>query len=106
MTSMPRLKSPALQRAIIALLLGHLLAVVAMAGSSRLHQWVHHDADANGHECAVTLFLHGGYAGSAAPLILVASMAFMLVRFERPRPVWVASLFLSRGVLEHAPPAA
>jgi hypothetical protein len=35
------------------------LLVQAMAAVPAFHAWLHHDASDPGHECAVTLFLHG-----------------------------------------------
>jgi hypothetical protein len=52
-----------------------LLAV--LAASPALHQWLHHDAGAADHDCAVTLFQHG--AGAAAAAIAVAATVWTVV---------------------------
>jgi hypothetical protein len=39
--------------------LGVFLLVQIMAAVPAFHAWAHHDAGDPGHECAVTLFLHG-----------------------------------------------
>ena len=47
-------------QAVLALLLaGLVLLLDAMAAAPQLHELIHHDADAPGHECAVTIFAHG-----------------------------------------------
>jgi hypothetical protein len=91
-------------------LLAHLLAVMALAALPKVHDLVHghpHDHDHDHvHECAVTVFLQGGYSASVATPIIIGAMAWTLQAFIRPSPVWVESLFLSRSVLEHAPPVS
>ena len=42
-----------------ALLIFLILLLNAMAACPGLHELIHHDADAPGHECAVTLLAHG-----------------------------------------------
>jgi len=47
-------------KAFIALVLvGMILFLDAMAACPALHELIHHDADKPGHECAVTMFMHG-----------------------------------------------
>ena len=46
----------------------HFFAGMAMAASPALHKLVHHDADADDHDCAATLFVHGGCDLSLAPV--------------------------------------
>lgn len=86
----------------------HLLALLALAASPRLHQWVHPDADNDDHDCAVVVFLHGG--GTAAPGPVVApglvGTGHPTILAALPRPVFVPSVFAAGGVFEHAPPAA
>ncbi len=43
-----------------------------MAASPELHHWLHRDAGAAGHECAVTLFLHG-VETAAPPAVAIAA---------------------------------
>ena len=45
--------------ALAALLAGIVLFLDAMAACPALHELIHHDADQPGHECAVTMFMHG-----------------------------------------------
>lgn len=47
------------QAVLASLLAGLVLLLDAMAASPNLHELIHHDADAPGHECAVTIFAHG-----------------------------------------------
>lgn len=44
---------------LASLLVGLVLLLGAMAAAPNLHELIHHDADAPGHECAVTIFAHG-----------------------------------------------
>lgn len=99
---------PAGRRLVAALVLAHLLAVLVLAASPRLHAWIHPDADDDDHDCAAVLFLHGGVDG-AAPLPLIAAaplvLAAVLVAAVRPA-AFVPSVFARGRVFEHAPPAA
>ena len=100
-----------LHHAVLGILLAHLLAVMALAALPKVHDLVHdhahgHDHDHyHAHECAVTVFLNGGYSASIAVPIIIGAMAWTLLAFIRPSRVWVENLFLSRSVLEHGPPA-
>ena len=99
------LQSIAFRRGIVALLLAQLLMVLAMAASPQLHQWVHHDAGDDGHECAVTLFSHSGCDTVAAVVIVAAFVAVVLGNAVQGHLVGVESLYQARSVLEHAPPS-
>ena len=48
-----------------------LLAVLAVCPAA--HQWLHHDADHEDHECAVTLFVHGITTPLAAVALVLIS---------------------------------
>lgn len=96
-------------RVLAALLLAHLCAVLALAASPRLHQWLHGDADRDDHDCAVVLFLHGGTDEAVGPL---PTPGFVLeaVNFV-PQAVpaagrFVPSVFATGAVFEHGPPVA
>lgn len=104
MSRVIRIQSFVFQRAIVALLVAQLLAVVAMTVCPALHHWAHHDSDSQEHECLVTLFAHGGFDGAPVALVLVIFLAVSRQCLQRPNVVWIESLFLSRRVLEHAPP--
>ena len=86
-------------------MLAHVLALLALSASPRLHHWVHPDADDDDHDCAAVLFLHGGCdqapAAVVVPACACAPQEIPAVAF---RQVWVASVFAGSGVLEHAPP--
>lgn len=100
------LKSLAFRRTVVGLVLAHFLAIMAMAALPQLHELAHADAGCGEHYCAVTLFRQGSTDAPVATVLLVICLAFVLRPFDRPRPLWVESLFLSRSVLEHAPPTA
>jgi hypothetical protein len=98
---------PAFLRAIVCVVLAHFLAVMAMAASPQAHELVHHDAHQAAHHCAVTDMLSGGTGdGLPAQPFTVATILphqfFSVAEFD---PLWIASLFLTGCVLEHAPPA-
>lgn len=96
------------RQALAALLLAHLLAVVAMAASLRMHHWLHADADDAGHDCAVTLFLHGGGGTAPEPTVVPAFAGQETAVFATawPPTVFVPTVYAESGVLEHAPPTA
>ena len=64
----PYLK-PSFHALIAALLVAFVLLLDAMVACPGLHEMVHSDADQAGHECAVTLFIHG-QVDSAAVLVV------------------------------------
>jgi len=61
--------------ALAALLVGTILFLDAMAACPALHELIHHDADKPGHECAVTMFMHGKVESATVevPVIIAAS---------------------------------
>jgi len=97
---------PAFARVIVAVMLAHFLAVLAMAASPDLHELAHHDEHEESHHCVVTAMLSGG-AGDGAPpqsftvAAILPHQFFSVAEFD---PLWIASLFLTGCVLEHAPP--
>jgi hypothetical protein len=66
----PIFKCPG-QALISALLVALVLLLDAMVASPGLHELLHADADQAGHECAVTMFLHG-QVDSAVVLVAIA----------------------------------
>ena len=96
------------QKAVVCLLIAHLLIVVVLAASPHLHQLLHHDADHGSHKCVVTIMISGGSDGSPAPQVLEAG-AFLPTSFNFSQETHspdVTPLFLSAHVFEHAPPFA
>jgi hypothetical protein len=64
-------------RTLAALLGAMVLFLAALAASPSLHEWLHHDADEPGHECSVTVFMHGQVsAATVAPVIAVFGALF------------------------------
>ena len=90
-----------------AVLLAHLLALLVLAASPRLHQWLHGDADEADHDCAAVLFSHGGVeqvGGTvAAPGFVVQTVGFAPLAAETAR-AFVPSTFAGSRVFEHGPP--
>ncbi|HEV7923947.1 MAG TPA: hypothetical protein VGR14_01230 [Verrucomicrobiae bacterium] len=83
-----------------AFCLGVFLLVQTMAAVPALHTWLHQDASAPGHECAVTLFLNG-QVHSPTTEVAVAPCAALLFSYAPPRGVDFVSadvrLLPSRG---------
>ena len=92
-------------RMAAAVLVCHFVIGLVLAASPSLHHFLHHDSQANGHVCFATNLAAGNCEGppSAAGLLVPAA------RVCRDEPVlttdWVASVFQTGAVFEHAPPA-
>jgi hypothetical protein len=70
-----------------------------------LHELVHHDADDEHHDCAVTLFLAGQVEQPAMEPIVISHPAPVPLPLDQSYvPRWCGSFFLSCRQLEHAPP--
>ena len=96
---------PLFRRLIAALTLAHLVAVLALAASPRLHHWVHPDEQDDDGDCAVVLFLHGGCNQAPAPLIVPGCAdIWQTTDAIVTEPIRVPSVFAVCGVLEQAPP--
>jgi hypothetical protein len=101
-----RIRSTAIPRIIASVVVAHLLLVVTMAAAPRLHSFFHHDADHGDHTCAVTDMLSGGGGDDALNqrLTVDAILPHQFCSVAEFDPEWIASLFLTNRVLEHAPP--
>jgi hypothetical protein len=70
-----------------------------------LHELIHHDADDEHHDCAVTLFLAGQVEHPATDPIVIAKPAAVPVPLDQRYDTQsCGSFFLSCRILEHAPP--
>lgn len=82
-----------------------LVVVQAMAASGEIHHHLHDHSDDPGHECAVTLMLHGGYDEVIPDMVSVEIAA---ASPDVPVLALMASdvqpSHLVGGVLAHAPP--
>jgi hypothetical protein len=93
-------------RRLTAAVLAALLVLLGVAAVWHpLHEHLHADADADDHECGITLLAVGHVnsdspAGVVAPPVPVTWVALV----GSPRTVWVEGLFARICVLEHAPP--
>lgn len=87
-------------------LIAHLLAIVAMAASPRLHEVAHHDADHGDHNCAVTLFAGGSADAAGKPAVFTAAAleCVEMVRMEQVGEVFLAGV--EGRIRERAPPAS
>jgi hypothetical protein len=81
----------------------HWASVLAVCPS--LHELVHHDADDEHHDCAVTLFLAGQVEQPALDPIVLPEPAALPIPLDQSNDTqsW-GSFFLSCRMLEHAPP--
>ena len=98
---------PAFLRGIVSVVLAHFLAVLVMAASPHAHDLAHDDAGDSGHHCAVTDMLSGG-TGDGLPaqsFTVAAILPHQFCSVAEFDPLWIAALFLTGCVLEHAPPA-
>jgi hypothetical protein len=91
---------------IAALFLAAMLQWAAtLAVCPTLHELIHHDADDEHHDCAVTLFLAGQVEQAfIEPISLGQSARVELLLLRTYGAVVCGSFFLSRCILEHAPP--
>ena len=91
-------------RALALAVIAHLVLALGMAANHEIHEWIHGDAEHEEHECVVKLLLHGGCDTVVVeePVIAVRPLArepaLALALADVP------SVFLTGGVLEHAPP--
>jgi len=88
---------------LLSLAMLHWAMILAVC--PELHELIHHDADDEHHECAVTAILSGGIEHTpTVPVVVdVPAPAFgcFVASFDA-QPA--ASFFLSCCILEHAPP--
>jgi hypothetical protein len=70
-----------------------------------VHELIHHDADDEHHDCAVTMFLAGQVEQTPIEPIVVTKPSPVEQLPERLfETVTASSFFLSCRILEHAPP--
>ena len=81
-----------------------LLWLLALAASPSLHELVHPDADHEDHDCAVTVFLSGGFGQVVAePVIRQPHLEFAYFSPGETRQRIIICPII-RSILEHAPP--
>ena len=91
---------------VAAFLAAAFLWVIALSGSSQLHQRVHSDANRVEHTCAVTMIASGSYNYAAHGLLVTAPIpTHQFPKIPALIPRWVQSPFLGACIFEHAPPA-
>jgi hypothetical protein len=67
------------------------LALSLLAIQPSLHRFIHKDADAPGHECAVTMFAHGQVDAAAAAPPTFCPPALVVFSETFPRIVFVST---------------
>lgn len=71
----------------------------------RVHELIHHDADNEHHDCAVTLFLSGQVEQSTVDPISITRPALVQMAIDQDYETQsLGSFFLNCRILEHAPP--
>jgi len=102
----PEVSTVATGTAVVTLFLAAMLqwaAVLTVCPS--VHELVHHDADDEHHDCAVTLFLTGQVEQALTdPIIIGRAASIELFLRQMGDSAACGSFFLSRSILEHAPP--
>jgi hypothetical protein len=100
------MSNPSAGATVVALFLAAMLqwaAVLAVCPS--VHELIHHDADDEHHDCAVTLFLAGQVEQALIDPIIIWQPAQSELPVSRTCDALAAgSFFLSCRILEHAPP--
>jgi hypothetical protein len=100
------ISNPSAGATVVALFLAAMLqwaAVLAVCPS--VHELIHHDADDEHHDCAVTLFLAGQVEQALIDPIIIWQPAQCELPLSRISDAPAAgSFFLSCRILEHAPP--
>ena len=88
----------------LALILA-LLWLLTLAASPSLHEVVHADADHEDHDCAVTVFLSGGFGQAVAEPIIIRQPEVEFAYFS-PGEIQARIVIgpLARSILEHGPP--
>ena len=77
-----------------------------LAACPSLHELIHHDADDEHHDCAVTMLLAGQVEQPAIDPIVLSKPAVLPVSLDQGYETQsLGSFFLSCRTLEHAPPA-
>jgi hypothetical protein len=91
---------------IVALFLAAMLQwATVLAVCPSLHELIHHDADDEHHDCAVTMLLAGQLEQPAIDPIVIIKPALLPVPLDQTCVSRSSgSFFLSCRLLEHAPP--
>jgi len=91
---------------VVALFLAAMLQwATVLAVCPSVHELIHHDADDEHHDCAVTLFLAGQVEQTSIDPILIGQPAPVELLVQRTCDALACgSFFLSCRILEHAPP--
>jgi hypothetical protein len=70
-----------------------------------LHELIHHDADDEHHDCAVTMLLAGQVEQPVIdPIVVIEPVAIQIPLDQSYETRFFGSFFLSCRMLEHAPP--
>jgi hypothetical protein len=102
----PQLTRPLIRGTIAGWVCAAFLSALALSVSPQWHEFLHPNAKAAQHECAVTLISSGNYQQPApAPLVIAPAPALHFSFVPALNPVWVASPFIGARIFEHAPPA-
>lgn len=100
------ISNPSAGATVVALFLAAMLQWAALlAVCPSVHELIHHDADDEHHDCAVTMFLAGQVEQPVIDPIVIAKPAAVPVPLDQSYDTQsCGSFFLSCRILEHAPP--
>ena len=99
------LGASAARKIVSMLLVATLQLATVLVVCPCLHELLHHDADDEHHDCAVTLFLTGQVEQSTIEPIVITKPALVPVSLDQSYETQSrGSFFLSCRILEHAPP--
>lgn len=106
MSRAARILSGTRLRVVAVVALAHFVLLLALAICPELHHAIHGDSEEGEHQCAVTDFLAGGAGDdfSARQFAKIAPPPAPMRPLAAGESAPVAALFLTTGVLEHAPP--
>lgn len=82
----------------------HFVFGLLLAASPTLHHHLHHDSNALGHACFVTVVSTGGCDAPGDALSILAVVPEILPGDRAPETDWVESVFQAGAVFEHGPP--
>lgn len=77
---------------LASLLVVMVLLLAAMAACPKLHELIHHDADEPGHQCAVTMFIHGQVDSVVVAVAAIIPVGPVELPIVHPLPVFSAPL--------------
>jgi hypothetical protein len=92
-----------LSRMLAIAILAQLLVALGGAVAPEFHEELHHDAEHEDHECAITLIAGGGVESVAVPVVAVPQIS-QPVALPQPSSIWIPSIHQLSHLFANAPP--